>query len=69
MEINIRAGMRVLYKLGSNNWLVGTIHKGEAEINEQGIWLPIIPNGLTWEEQIDYAEINNIFTDATKIED
>ena len=69
MEINIRAGMRVLYKQGSNNWLVGTIHKGEAEVNERGIWIPIIPKGLAWEEQIDYAEINNIFTDAVKVED
>ena len=69
MEINIHAGMRVLYKQGCNNWLVGTIHKGKAEVNERGIWIPIIPKGLTWEEQIDYAEINNIFTDAVKVED
>lgn len=69
MEIKLRAGMRVLYKQGSNNWLVGTVYKGKAEINEQGLWIPIIPKGATWEEQIDYAEINNIFTDATEVED
>ena len=69
METKIHTGMRVLYKQGGNNWLVGTIYRGSAEINEQGIWIPIIPKGLTWEEQIDYAEINNIFTDASKVED
>ena len=69
MENKIHAGMRVLYKQGGNNWLVGTVHKGEAEVNEQGVWIPIIPKGLAWEEQIDYAEINNIFTDAAEVED
>lgn len=69
MENKIHAGMRVLYKQGGNNWLVGTIHKGEAEVNEQGVWIPIVPKGLTWEEQIDYAEINNIFTDGVEVED
>lgn len=69
MENKIRAGMRVLYKQGGSNWLVGTIHKGNAEINEQGIWIPIVPKGSSWENEIDYAEINNVFTDAAEVED
>ena len=69
MELNIRAGMRVLYKQGNSNWMTGTIHKGTAEINEQGLWIPIMPKDNTWEEEIHYAEINQIFWDAFPIDD
>ena len=69
MDFNIRAGMRVLYKQGNSNWMVGTIHKGNAEINEQGLWLPIVPIDTTWEEEIHYAEINQIFFEAKPLED
>ena len=69
MDFNIRAGMRVLYKHGNSNWMVGTIHNGNAEINEQGLWIPIVPIGATWEDEIHYAEINQIFLDAFPIED
>lgn len=68
MELNICAGMRVLYKQGSSNWMVGDIMQGNAEINEQGIWLPIIPKGKTANEEIHYAEINQIFLDAMPLD-
>lgn len=67
MEINIHAGMRILYKQGSSNWLIGTIMKGNAEVNEQGIYIPIIPKDCT--DEIHYAEINQIFTDAAEVPD
>ena len=68
MDFNIRAGMRVLYKQGNSNWMVGTIHKSNAEINEQGLWIPIVPIGATWKDEIHYAEINQIFLDATELD-
>lgn len=68
MELNIRAGMRVLYKQGNSNWMVGDIMQGNAEINEQGIWLPIIPKGKIADEEIHYAEINQIFLDAIPLD-
>ena len=68
MELNIHAGMRVLYKQGNSNWMVGDIMQGNAEINEQGIWLPIIPKGKTADEEIHYAEINQIFLDAIPLD-
>lgn len=67
MEINIRAGMRVLYKQSSSNWMIGTIHKGTAEVNEQGIWIPIVP--LDTEDELHYAEINQIFFEVHPVED
>jgi len=67
MEINIHAGMRVLYKQGNSNWMIGTIHKGTAEVNEQGIWIPIVP--LDIENELHYAEINNLFLDVVPLED
>lgn len=72
-QSNIRAYKRILYKDG-NNWLVGLIAKGNAEINEQGIWVPIIP--IQFAEMmpdeipyIQYSEINQIFTNCEKLED
>jgi len=69
MDFNIRAGMRVLYKQGNSNWMIGTIHNGNAEINKQGLWIPIVPIGTTWEDEIHYSEINQIFWDAFKLDD
>jgi hypothetical protein len=69
MDFNIRAGMRILYKQGNSNWMVGTIHNGNAEINEQGLWIPIVPIGATWEDEIHYSEVNQIFWDAFKLDD
>lgn len=69
MELNIRAGMRVLYKQGCNNWMIGNIMNGNAEINNLGLYLPIVPKGMTAEEEIHYAEINQIFFEAKPLED
>ena len=69
MELNIRAGMRVLYKQGNSNWMIGDVHHGNAEVNEQGLWIPIVPQGATWEDEIHYSEVNQIFWDAFKFDD
>ena len=66
MENKIHAGMRVLYKENGNNWLIGNVESGRAEVNNNGIFIPIEPkNG----DFIVYIEINNIFTDAVEVED
>lgn len=68
MEVDIYAGKRVLYKNGNSGWLIGTIYKTKnAEVNEQGVWIPIIPIGMDPEKEIHWAEINQIYTNATKI--
>lgn len=69
MECNIKAGMRVLYKQGNSNWMIGDLMAGNTEINEQGLWLPIVPKDATSDEEIHYAEINQIFLDATPLDD
>lgn len=70
MEINnIRAGMRVLYKQGNSNWLVGTLMEGDAKINNVGLFIPIAPVGINPDEEYHWAEINQIFFNAFPIED
>ena len=69
MENKIHAGMRVLYKQGSSNWLIGTVLAGNAKINNVGIFIPIVPKGKDKDEEVHYAEINNIFTDAVEVDD
>ena len=74
MEINIRAGQRVLYKDGNSGWLVGIIDCGKAEVNEQGVYLPIIPlrfASMAHEDipYVQWAEINNLFLEAQPVED
>lgn len=74
MEINIHAGRRVLYKDGNSGWLVGIIDCGKAEVNEQGVWLPIIPlrfANMAHEDipYIQWAEINNLFLEAQPVEE
>ena len=81
MEItDIRAGMRVLYKKSSGNWLIGEIKDGNAIINRSGILLPIYTEAsmrtlksqkyiLDDELQIIYVPISNVFFDAFSIED
>jgi hypothetical protein len=68
MELNIRAGMRVLYKNGNSNWLIGTTAVANAELNNLGLYIPIVPKGMTEDEEIHYAEINQIFWDAFPLE-
>lgn len=70
----IRAGNRVLYKDGNSSWRVGIVHRGNAEVNEQGIWLPIVPIEFSEIEPdeipfIQYSEINQLFTDSVKLDE
>lgn len=67
MDFNIRAGMRVLYKQGNSNWLIGTIVVGSAEVNNNGLYIPIKPKDS--DDELNYAEINQIFFDAIKLDD
>ena len=69
MENNIRAGMRVLYKQGNSNWMTGTIIAGNAEVNEFGVWIQVLPKGATPEEEIHHIEINQLFTDCKILDD
>lgn len=74
MELNIRAGQRILYKDGNSGWMVGIIDCGNAEVNEQGLWIPIIPKNFMMLERedvpyIQYAEVNNMFLEAQPVED
>ena len=68
MELNIRAGMRVLYKQGNSNWMIGNIMEGDAKVSPMGLFIPVIPEGMTPEEEIHYAEINQMFFDATPLD-
>lgn len=68
MALDIYAGKHVLYKNGNSGWLVGTLQKTKvAEVNEQGVWLPILSKSI--ENEIHLAEINNIFLEAQPVED
>ena len=74
MELNIRAGKRVLYKDGKSSWLVGILDYGNAELNTQGLYLPIIPIEFANMQAddipyIQYAEINQVFLEAVELED
>lgn len=74
METKIRAGQRILYKDGNSGWLVGIVDRGNAEINEQGVWIPIIPLRFTHMERedipyIQYAEMNTIFTEGQPVDE
>lgn len=69
MEINIKADMRVLYKNGNSNWMIGNIMEGEAKVTKIGLFIPIVPIGVNPEEEFHWAEINQIYTDATKLQD
>lgn len=74
MELNIRAGKRVLYKDGKSGWLVGILDYGNAELNTQGLYLPIIPIEFANMQAddvpyIQHAEINQVFLEAVELED
>ena len=70
MALDIYAGKRVLYKNGNSGWLVGTLQETKAaEVNEQGVWLPVIPKDTDAEEEIHWTEINNIFLEAFPLDD
>ena len=61
MNKNIRAEMRVLYK-ENGQWKVGTLQAGDALINTEGLFLPIVGKN-------SYVNFNDIFWDAFKIEE
>jgi len=68
MTLDIYAGKHVLYKNGNSGWLVGTLQETKsAEVNEQGVWLPVIPKNT--EDEVHWAEINNIFLEAFPLDD
>jgi len=77
MELNIRAGKRVLYKK-NNSWKVGELAQAKANLNEDGLFLPVYPqevfaqlhsNAYNWNEiEYDYANINDLFLDAVELE-
>ena len=74
METKIHAGQRVLYKDGNSGWLVGIVKQGNAEVNELGVWIPIIPlRFIDMPEEkipyIQYAELNAIFTEGHPVEE
>lgn len=74
MDTKIHAGQRVLYKDGNSGWLVGIIDCGNAEINTQGIWIPIIPSQFIMLDHddipyIQWAELTTLFTEAQPVED
>lgn len=79
MELNIRAGMRVLYKKNNSNWLIGEIAEGNAAINEHGLYIPVWAEkelekvhakNYTWDEpDCTLINVNDIFFDAIKLDD
>ena len=67
MALDIYAGKHILYKNGNSGWLVGTLQETKsAEVNEQGVWLPIIPKDN--EEEVHWAEINNLFLETVPLD-
>lgn len=69
MKINIHADQRVLYKNGNSGWLIGNIIKGTAEINSLGLFLPIVPLDKKPEDEIHWAEINDVYLEAEPVEE
>lgn len=67
MELEIRAGKRVLYK-HNNQWEVGELtDKNNPELTDKGLFLPIMP--INSSTHITNVEINEIFLDAVQLED
>lgn len=80
MELNIRAGMRVLYKEKGSNWLVGELAPAAAALRKDGLYLPVyITDELNYihtdfdpsyhDPERHLIHINDIFFDAFPIED
>lgn len=69
MKINIYAHQRVAYKCGNSGWLVGNIREGDAKVGSVGLFIPIVPLNADPEDQIDWAEINEIYLEAEPVED
>ena len=71
MDLNIHAGMRVLFKWKNSNWKAGYICEGSADVNKDGLYLPITTKFEPEETGCEayQVNINDIFFDAFKIED
>ena len=75
MELNIRAGMRVLYKHNNSNWLIGRLRPGAAVMTDNGLYLYVWTNDTVAEgdkdedEYVASVNINDIFFDAVKLDD
>ena len=79
MELNIRAGVRVLYKQNNSNWMVGETANGHGLLTEDGLYIPVIdrkdfdklhadrPN-LDSIEKI-MTNVNDIFFDSFELND
>lgn len=63
MELDIKAGKRVLYK-ENGQWHAGEIATGAATINEHGLYIPII----TMDGELITSEINDMFLNSFKLE-
>ena len=74
MELDIRAGKRVLYK-HNNQWEVGILTEAHnTKLTEKGLFLSIVPSEFIHMDYDDVpylhdAEINDIFLDAFKLEE
>ena len=63
MELDIRAGKRVLYKL-NGRWSAGNLVESDAKVKENGLFLFVVSN-----EEQKYVEINDLFLESKPVED
>jgi len=71
MELDIREGKRVLYK-HNGQWEVGELTEAHnTQLTNKGLYLSIIPKEFIGHDApyLHDAEINDIFLDATPVED
>ena len=72
MEINIKAGQRVLYK-HDGQWCIGKLtNQMPPELTEKGLFVFVIPKDYMDAEEVPYlhdVEINDLFLDAKPVED
>lgn len=66
MELDIRAGKRVLYKKNGSSWLVGEIGGGNASITENGLYLPIWTKNT--KNDCTLVNIKDIFLEAVEVQ-
>lgn len=72
MELDIRAGKRILYKL-NGKWNIGKLTNLMApNLTEKGLFVFVIPKDYMDAEKVPYlhdAEINDIFLESKPVED
>jgi len=79
MELDIRAGKRILYKKNKNNWHVGELAQKPATLTSDGLFLPVYPQEVFYqihstgyageEAEYIYVDVKDIFLDAVEVED